>query len=243
MRIDAQGLYYKELNGLIHQAVESKKRTIILDNVNGQRYIGSGLSGDVKITIKGVPGNDLAAFMDGPTITVLGNGQDGISNSMNSGKVVIHGDAGDIVGYSMRGGRIYIKGDVGYRVGIHMKSYRDQLPLLIVGGMARDFFGEYMAGGILILLGLNKDAQPILGNYIGTGMHGGMIYIRGRVEEYQLGREAESFPLDKEDRNLLRKYLQEYSQVFSLDLKEILKEDFLKLLPRSSRPYGQIYAY
>ena len=80
----------------------------------------------------------------------------------------------------MRGGKLYIEGNVGYRVGIHMKSYKEQFPVMIIGGRAEDFFGEYMAGGILVLLGLNAgaDDSSIVGNYIGTGMHGGVIYLR-----------------------------------------------------------------
>ena len=57
----------------------------------------------------------------------------------------------------MRGGRVHILKDVGYRVGIHMKSYNDNKPVLVAGGNAGDFFGEYMAGGVLILLGMFSD--------------------------------------------------------------------------------------
>ena len=55
----------------------------------------------------------------------------------------------------MRSGKIFIKGDVGYRVGIHMKAYENLYPVIIIGGTAQDFLGEYMAGGLLIVLGLN----------------------------------------------------------------------------------------
>ena len=34
---------------------------------------------------------------------------------------------------------------------------------------AGDFFGEYMAGGIMILLGMNGKS-PLVGDYVGTGM-------------------------------------------------------------------------
>ena len=64
-------------------------------------------------------------FMDGPTLEVFGNAQDGVGNTMNAGTVIVHGDAGDVLGYGMRGGKVFIKGDVGYRVGIHMKAYED----------------------------------------------------------------------------------------------------------------------
>ena len=219
MRIDAKGIHYKIINEKIRLAVKRGEREIILDNINGQRYIGCGLKGKVNITINGLPGKDLAAFMDGPRIIVNSNSQDAISNTMNAGKVEIFGDAGDVLGYSMRGGKLYIKGDVGYRVGIHMKSYQDQFPVIIVGGRAEDFFGEYMAGGILILLGLNNErkSSPIVGRYVGTGMHGGIIYLRGRVKDYQLGKEVGIEQLDEEDIEKLKKYLKEFCSDFALD--------------------------
>lgn len=244
MRIDAKGLHYKELNELIRRAVHNGGKDIMLDNVNGQRYIGAGLSGDIKITINGVPGNDLACFMDGPAILVNSNSQDGIGNTMNAGRIVVHGSSGDIVGHSMRGGRIYIKGNAGYRIGIHMKSYKDLYPVIIIGGVVGDFLGEYMAGGLIAVLGLGRGPdEPLVGNYCGTGMHGGAMYIRGGIRDYQLGREAKRAGLNAEDHRLLKKYLKEYCACFSLDLNEIANNNFTKLIPSSQRPYGKLYAY
>lgn len=244
VRIDAKGIYYKELNDLIHKAVDNGSEEIVLDNINGQRYIGGGLSGDVKIIVSGVPGNDLACFMDGPTIIINSNGQDGVGNTMNSGKVIVHGDAGDIVGHSMRGGKIYIKGDAGYRVGIHMKSYKDSYPVIIIGGTAGDFLGEYMAGGLIVVLGLGRRKdEPIVGDYCATGMHGGRIYIRGKVGDYRYGKEVKVFKLNKDDEDKLNPYLAEFCKDFSLDLREVLKEGFTKIVPTTHRPYGRLYAY
>ncbi len=158
------------------------RRSSILDDVNGQRFIADGLKGNIKIDIFGIPGNDLGMFMDGPTITVHGNAQDGVGNTMSSGKIIIHGDGRDIVGHSMRGGTIFVKGDVGYRVGIHMKTYKSSVPVIVAGGKAGDFLGEYMAGGVIIILGINsEDEVDTLGEWIGTGQHGGAIYVRGEV--------------------------------------------------------------
>ncbi|HID60833.1 MAG TPA: hypothetical protein EYP46_03105 [Hadesarchaea archaeon] len=242
--IDAKGIHYKQLNELIRNAVRDGEKKIVLRNVNGQRYIGDGLTGtDVEIIVHGVPGNDLAAFMDGPTILVNNNAQDAVGNTMNSGKVVVHGDAGDIVGYGMRGGEIYIRGNVGYRVGIHMKSYQHMYPVLVVGGLARDFLGEYMAGGLLVLLGLDIGDEKIARNYIGTGMHGGEIYIRGEVEKYQFGKEVGVKEPGEEDYKRLVKYLRRFCEYFHYNLDEILKEDFIRLVPVSHRPYGTLYAY
>lgn len=244
MKIDAKGIHYKELNESIHQAIGSGIKNITLNNVNGHRYIGDALSGDIKITINGVPGNDLAAFMDGPAIVVNSNAQDGIGNTMNAGKIIVHGDVGDIAGHSMRGGKIYISGSAGYRTGIHMKSYRDSFPIIIIGGTARDFSGEYMAGGLMIVLGFDKKKDiSTVGNYCGTGMHGGAIYIRGHIEDYNLGREAKKSGLNDDDKKMLRKYLKEYCACFSIELKEIMDGSFTKLTPYTHRPYETLYAY
>lgn len=244
MKIDANGIQYKDLNDQIRRAVDRGAREITLENVNGQRYIGAGLRGnDIDIKIFGVPGNDLAAFMDGATISVFANGQDAVGNTMNSGKVSIHGDAGDIVGYSMRGGKIFIEGDAGYRVGIHMKSYKESSPVIIIGGCSRDFLGEYMAGGVLIVLGLKENISKVVGTYVGTGMHGGVIYIRRELDDHQLGGGVKALEPDEEDIETIEEYLEEYSDDFNLDLNAIMEEDFVKLIPQSDRPYGKLYAY
>jgi len=243
IEIDSKNLHYRELNERIHQAIKKGTREIFLRNVNGQRYIGCGIRGDIKIFIEGIPGNDLACFMDGPTILVNSNAQDAVANTMNSGKIVINGNAGDVLGYGMRGGRLFIRGDAGYRVGIHMKAFKNQIPVIIIGGTARDFLGEYQAGGVIILLNLERDGKAPAGNYIGTGMHGGVIYLRGEVETFQLGKEVSILPIDKSDEMRLKLYLEEYCRDFDLSLDEIIKSKFMRLLPTHLRPYGKIYAY
>jgi len=300
IRIDAANMHYRELNARVKHVVSECKSGkcphIILNNVLGQRYIGDGIKGEVLITVNGTPGNDMAAFMDGPQIEVFGNGQDGIGNTMNSGSIIIHGDCGDILGYSMRGGKIYIKGNVGWRSGIHMKSYLEKFPVIVIGGKAGDFLGEYMAGGIIILLGLKAEREmhvngpntevlaapvktssggkinpakklypgekiqeqyyferfypssdgSIAGNYSGTGMHGGSIFLRGDIEEYKFGKEVSRVTLDDNDRQILKTYLTNFCDYFDFDKSKIIGQDykdFIKLVPCSHRPYGKLYSY
>ncbi|MFQ3675207.1 MAG: hypothetical protein SNJ64_01525 [Endomicrobiia bacterium] len=243
--IDANGLHYKVLNEKINTVLEQNHNvdTIIIDNVCGQRYIGAAIKKNVRFVINGTPGNDLSAFMDGTEIVVNGNAQDAIGNTMNSGTIIVHGNAGDIVGYGMRGGKIYIKGNVGYRVGIHMKAFKENFPVIVVGGETKDFLGEYMAGGLLIVLGLYKDTLPV-GDFVGTGMHGGTIFIRKEnIDDRLLGKEVKSTTLATNDLELLTKYLSEYCKIFNFNLDEILSKPFIKLYPYSHRPYGRLYAY
>lgn len=252
MEIDAKGMHYKELNSLVRQRFQEGAGIISLKNVLGQRYIGDGISSDsLKITVEGVPGNDLAAFMNGPEITVFGNVQDAAGNTMNSGRIIVCGSAGDTLGYAMRGGEIYVKGDAGYRVGIHMKEYLDKRPVIVIGGKAGDFFGEYMAGGMMILLGLEEgndgnygtDHIPTIGKYCGTGMHGGVIYIRGGIEPYRAGKEVNIYEAGVFDMRQMLPYLQNFSHFFNININEITSQHFTKLTPQQTRPYGSLYAY
>ena len=244
VKIDASGVYYRALNTNLRQVASNGTRRIELYNVHGQRYIGTNLDKQMELEIFGTPGNDLGAFMDGPRIIVHGNAQDGCGNTMNEGEIIIHGHVGDIIGLSARGGKIFVREDVGYRAGIHMKEYQGKKPVLVIGGTAQDFLGEYMAGGILILLGLNlNEGEHHKARFIGTGMHGGVIYLRGSVKDYQLGKEVGVAELEEKDCQILRQLVGEFATHFGYEIEEILKHDFLKLFPRWLRPYGRLYAY
>lgn len=244
LQIDALGLHYQQLNAQLRQAVQDGIDCVELYNVYGQRYLGTDLHRPIEIRIHGTPGNDLASFMDGPRIIVHGNAQDGCGNTMNGGEVIIHGRAGDATGHSMRGGKIMIRDDVGYRVAIHIKEYREQRPVVVIGGTAQHFLGEYMAGGVLVVLGLTlQPGEKHIAKFIGTGMHGGVIYIRGELDAYQLGKEVGAVPMQADDEKLLGELVDEFAAHFDYETQEILAQPFTKLVPLSLRPYGQLYAY
>ena len=244
LSIDASNIPYRDLNTRLRNAVINGVQRIELHNICGQRYIGTNLRKPVEVEIFGTPGNDLGAFMNGPRIIVHGNAQDGCGNTMNNGEIIVHGHAGDIVGLSARGGKIFVREDVGYRAGIHMKEYKEKKPVLVIGGTAQDFLGEYMAGGILILLGLGlKNDEPHRANFIGTGMHGGVIYLRGTVKDHQLGKEVGTAELEEKDLQILRAFVTDFAAYFSCDAEEILRHKFIKLFPLYLRPYGRLHTY
>ncbi|NCU32817.1 MAG: hypothetical protein EOM23_07790, partial [Candidatus Moranbacteria bacterium] len=174
-------------------------------------------------------GNDLAAYMDGASINVNGNVQDATGNTMNGGEIIVHGRAGDALGYAMRDGSVYIKSDVGYRCGIHMKEYRQAKPAIIIGGCAGAFLGEYMAGGTLVLLGLGKNSNDsIVGQCFATGMHGGVIYVRGIVPEAKLSKEVKVLECNDEDIKQISKYVKSYCKHFKTAYDDVMSEKFVK---------------
>ncbi len=244
MLIDAQDMHYRELNQQIREAAAAGERSFELLHINGQRYIGNGLRGDVEIVIDGVPGNDLGAFMDGPTIRVRGNAQDAVANTMNAGRIIIEGHAGDVLGYGMRGGELLVQGRIGYRVGIHMKAYRDKRPVIVAGGTAGDFLSEYMAGGLLIVLGLDRrPGEPLVGEWCATGMHGGELYLRGEIEPWRVAsRSVEVRVAEEAELTAIRPHVETFCQAFGMDASEIMGGQFLRIAPTSHRPYGAKYA-
>jgi glutamate synthase domain-containing protein 3 len=243
VHIDAKGVHYTPLNQMIRKAVADNATEIVIDNVLGQRFIADGLRGDgVTITINGVPGGDLGMFMSGPTLIVRGNADHAPGNTMDKGKIVIHGSAGDAVAHSMRGGRVYVRDNIGYRGGIHMKQYLEKRPILVVGGSARAFLGEYMAGGLLIVLGMNG-IPPLSERGIGSGIHGGEIFVRGRVDEKILGVGAKQKPATDDEKHRIASVIKDFATQFSHDPAPLLASDYTRIAPVSARPFANKYTW
>ncbi len=242
LKINAEDLYYRELNCLMRQAIHSNGfEKIELNNICGQRYLGTDLNTQIQIDVHGTPGNDLGAFMSGPKMIIHGNAQDASGNTMNDGEIVIHGHAGDLTGHSMRGGKIFVKDYVGYRVGIHMKQYQKKIPQIVIGETAGDFLAEYMAGGVILILGLNlNNCEKCKARFVGTGMHGGVIYERGEILEPVEG--TKTIPIGKRDLQIIESLVKEYCKHFGGDPKAILTGKFKKILPLSKRPYAKLYS-
>ncbi len=242
VKINAEGLYYKELNSLLRALITGDVERIELHNVCGQRYLGTDLDTKIQIDIYGTPGNDLGAFMSGPKMVIHGNAQDASGNTMNDGQIIVNGHAGDLTGHSMRGGKIFVKDYVGYRVGIHMKEYKNKVPQIVIGETAGDFLAEYMAGGIILILGLNlKEGELCKARFVGTGMHGGVIYERGDILESEAG--TKTMPVGKRDMQTIEALVKEYCSNFGTDPQVILGGKFKKILPLSKRPYEKLYSH
>lgn len=240
--IDAAGVHYTPLNKQIRQAVREGASEIILKNVMGQRFIGDGITGSVKIVIHGVPGGDLGMFMKGPTIEVFGNADHAPGNTMDEGTIIIHGASGDATAHSMRGGKVFVRDDIGYRGGIHMKQYLNKRPILVVGGTAKAFLGEYMAGGLVIIFRM-QDEEPYAEMGLASGIHGGEIFIRGAVKEWTPGIGSTAQPATPEDIERIKPFIMEFSQYFEVDPSKLLNSSYTRIAPVSARPFAGKYTW
>ncbi len=231
----------KELDHVaINQKIRQAEHDITLTECLGQRFIAAGMD-QKHITIAGVPGNALGAYLNGAEIEVMGNAQDAVGDTMNAGRIVIHGNIGDAAGYAMRGGEIYVEGDAGYRAGIHMKEYHDKKPVMLIGGRCGSFLGEYQAGGLIVVLGLHESNRPIVGNFPCTGMHGGKMFLRniGMIPEFP--RQVSAEPASAEDMEEIKPYIENFCNYFGYDFKTVFHTDFTVIKPDSKNPYKQMY--
>jgi glutamate synthase domain-containing protein 3 len=240
---------YQKLNKSIHDNIQKGFKNFILNNVCGQRFIGAALQGDYKIYIDGIPGNDLGIFMDGPEIFVNGNSEDQVGNTMNEGKIIINGSTGDVMGLSARGGEIYVKQNVGFRIGIHIKEFKGKMPRIVIGGFCKDYLGEYMAGGLLIVLGLKIEGNeikeldtPIIGNCLASGIHGGVMYIRtDTIPEDLLGLGAKIMEFTEEDKKAIEPYIKNFCTYFNISETLIWNKPFKKVQAAGKRPFAHNY--
>ena len=236
MQINAKELDYKTLN----EKIRENTGAITIDGCCGQRFIAAGMS-DKNITIHGVPGNALGAYLNGATITVNANAQDAVGDTMNEGEIIIHGNIGDAAGYAMRGGKILVRGNAGYRAGIHMKAFKDKIPVMVIGGTAGSFLGEYQAGGIIVVLGLEADDDKIVGFFPCTGMHGGKMFLRSECKNVKFPKQVTARPANESDIEELKAHIAEYCEIFGYDIDEILSSPFTVVTPDSKNPYKQMY--
>lgn len=237
MNIIANGLGFREIN----EAIRAAGKEITLTGCSGQRFICAGMS-DVSVTIGGIPGNALGAYLNGASITVEGNAQDAVGDTMNDGRIVVNGSIGDAAGYAMRGGRIYVRGDAGYRAGIHMKAYREKVPVMVIGGCAGSFLGEYQAGGLIIVLGMRSEKKRIVGYFPCTGMHGGRMILRSDCRDIVFPGQVSARPANEEDLSGIRDYIREYCRLFGEDEQNVFDSPFTVVTPDTGNPYKRLYA-
>ena len=238
MDIEAKGLDHKALN----EAIRAAGPVCRIRGCMGQRFIGAGMSGR-RVEIDGIPGNALGAYLGGGSLTVNGNAQDAVGDTMNGGSIVVRGSVGDTAGYAMRGGEIYVQGNAGYRAGIHMKAYQEHFPVVVIGGKAGSFLGEYQAGGLILVLGIGQNGAYPVNNFCGTGMHGGRIVLRCDKAPTGLPPQVLVNEATEADMTHIAPYIKEYARHFGANAADLLEQKYFVLTPNPAAGYKQLYTF
>src|SRR5256885_4764850 len=213
-------------------------RNILLYNLRGHRFIGSGLgarTNGLKIDCYGDVGDYVASGIDGCEITVHGAAQDQAAQILKYGKLVVHGDVGQAFMYAAKGGDVYVLGNAAGRPLINAVGR----PRVVINGTCLDYLAEslmagdpYNGGGFVIVNGLKpsfdgrfvEQEYPYPGGNLFSLASGGAIFIRDpyrKVSSDQLngGRLVDSTPKDWE---LILPYLEENEQLFGISIERNL---------------------
>ena len=103
--------------------------------------------------------------------------------------------------------------------------------------------GEYQAGGIIVVLGNHKDGKPIIGNFCGTGMHGGEIYLRCEKVPAKLPAQVRAERLEKIPQGTVRALVSRWCSLFGEQESAFTEAVYYRLTPDSENPYRQMYAF
>ena len=116
----------------------------------------------------------------------------------------------------------------------------DSEPVMIIGGCAGSFLGEYQAGGRIIVMNLREEKYST-GNFCGTGMHGGKIYIRGQSLPEVLPVQVTVSAATAEEIEEIQRYVEGYCSFFGGDPNMLMQAGFHTLKSDEKQKYTQIY--
>jgi len=174
----------------IQEAVAKGHRFIQVEAF-GQHGIGGRLwktgNDPIKVKVTGQAGQRVGSFgFPNTSIEIMGPASDDVGWLNAGAEITIHGNAGNGLANAMAQGKIYIKGNIGAR-GMTMTKQNPRFdpPEIWVKGSAGDYFGEFMAGGIAVICGVNPQTPDnVLGYRPLVGMVGGKVFFRGRHKGY-----------------------------------------------------------
>ncbi len=213
-------------------------RNIMLYNLRGHRFIGSGLgprTNGLRIDCYGDVGDYVGSGIDGCELTVHGAAQDQVAQILKYGKLVIHGDVGQAFMYAAKGGDVYVLGNAAGRPLINAVGR----PRVVINGTCLDYLAEsfmagdpYNGGGFVVVNGLRpsfdghfvEQADPYPGNNLFSLASGGAIFIRDpdrKVSSDQLngGRLTE---FTAKDWNVIHPFLKENERLFGISVRDNL---------------------
>lgn len=124
------------------------------------------------------------------TLELFGSMQDNCFEASSLARVLCHGNASMMLGNAFQGRQFFVRGSVDSRAFQQLRPKDGHTPVAIVGETAGQYLGKMMSGGVIMALGLQhlgrEDVDtPIVGEFVGTGMVGGRIFVRGHlIDDY-----------------------------------------------------------
>jgi len=91
-----------------------------------------------------------------------------------------------------------------------------------------------------VVLGLGSDSVPV-GNFTGTGMHGGKIFIRTARELASLPAQVAAEIAGDADLLEIAPRISEFAGYFGLNAERLMKDRYYVLKPNEKNPYRQLY--
>jgi glutamate synthase domain-containing protein 1/glutamate synthase domain-containing protein 3 len=213
-------------------------KSILVYNLRGHRFIGSGLgprTNGLKIDCYGDVGDYVASGIDGCEITVHGAAQDQAAQILKYGKLVVHGDVGQAFMYAAKGGDVYVLGNAAGRPLINAVGR----PRVVINGTCLDYLAEsFMAGdpcnggGFVVVNGLKpsfdgrfvEQKYPYPGSNLFSLASGGAIFIRDphkRVSSDQLNG-GQLADLTARDWDLILPFLRANEKLFGVSVERDL---------------------
>lgn len=225
--IDNNRMSTQELLQLISSKIEDGYTNFNIEACGQHNIGGSSWSKDRKeelnFTITN-PGQRVGAMaLAGTNIYVNGSAPADVGWLNSGAKIVVNGDCGDTAAHCAAGGKIYVSGRVGTRSGALMKhDPKFELPEFWVLKNTGSFAFEFMGGGIAVICGYDcENLSSVLGSRSCVGMVGGVIYVRGQIDNIADCVEIKS--LDEEDINFLKSGMNDF-------LNEIDRTDLINQL-------------
>ncbi|MCX5881873.1 MAG: FAD-dependent oxidoreductase [Deltaproteobacteria bacterium] len=184
-KADGNRLDSRILEERIQEAVAGGYRQLTIQAF-GQHGIGGRLwragNDPVHVKVEGYSGQRLGSLgFPNAVIEVDGPVSDDVCWLNAGAQIVVHGHAGNGACNAMAQGKVFVGGNIGSR-GMTMTKQNPRFapPELWVLGSVGDYFGEFMAGGVAVICGVNpQDPDNILGYRPLVGMVGGKVFFRG----------------------------------------------------------------
>jgi len=142
-----------------------------------KQYGDDKFRGSLKLTLRGAAGQSFGVWnAQGVDLKIIGELNDYVGKGMSGGKIVavppdnstfdanLNVIAGNTCLYGATGGEVFLAGRAGERFGVRNSGCR-----AVIEG-AGDHLGEYMTGGVIVVLGQT-------GRNVGAGMSSGLLYV------------------------------------------------------------------